>query len=209
MIHQAFNARRPSSYRTMMLAIAFMPPLLALTLDVPLVAAAGPKKAISEGDKAPDFELPIQGQDAYVTLSELVKDGPVAVIVLRGYPGYQCGICNRQVGSMVNRAKALGTAVGNKPNRVVLVYPGPEQGLDRYAKEFLGARDLPEPLVMVRDQAMEMISEWGLRWDAPRETAYPAAYVIGPGRRVKWAMVSDSHAGRATVEEILSALKQL
>ena len=183
--------------------------VLGISLAAPQIKAAGPKNPIALGDKTPDFELPIQGQDAYLTLSDLVKDGPVAVIVLRGFPGYQCGVCTRQVGSFVNRAKALAKAVDNKPNRVVLVYPGDEKGLDRHAKQFLGSRRMPDPLVMVRDPGMEMITEWGLRWDAHRETAYPAAYLIGPGRRVKWAKVSDSHSGRASVEEILKAIKNL
>lgn len=195
--------------------------LLIQTLSILLIAcgslattlawAAENGQPLEVGDKAPDFELPVQGQDAYLSLSDLIADGPVVVIVLRGFPGYQCPICTRQVGSLANRAKTLATALGGKPNRVVLVYPGAETGLelDRRAKQFFGSRRLPEPLVVVRDPGMEMITEWGLRWDAPRETAYPSAYLIGPGRRVKWAKVSDSHGGRAKVEEILNAIKRL
>ena len=91
----------------------------------------------------------------------------------------------------------------------MLVYPGEEQGLERQAKSFLGARRLPDPLVLVRDPGMEMIQSWGLRWNAARETAYPAAYLIGAGSRVKWAKVSDSHGGRASVEEVLQAIRKL
>ncbi|WP_198953689.1 redoxin domain-containing protein [Rhodopirellula sp. MGV] len=166
------------------------------------------KEPLAVGDKAPDFELPVQGQDDFATLSELIKDGPVVVVVLRGYPGYQCPLCTRQVSSLVNRAKAIGAATGDQPQRVVLVYPGPENGLERNAKQFLGAKRLPENFVMVRDPDMKMVDEWGLRWNAPRETAYPSTYVIGPGRRVKWCKVSESHAGRSTVEEILKGLRE-
>ncbi|WP_182870415.1 redoxin domain-containing protein [Rhodopirellula sp. JC639] len=175
------------------------------------VLGADPGKPIAVGDKAPDFELPIQGRNDYVTLSQLNADGPVVVVVLRGFPGYQCPICNRQVGAMANRAKTLSSALGDRPGRVVLVYPGEDSDadLERRAKQFLGARRLPESLVLVRDPGMEMITSWGLRWDARRETAYPAAYVIGVGRRVAWSKVSDSHGGRASVEEILRALKNL
>ena len=175
------------------------------------VSAADSGKPLAVGEKAPDFELPLQGQDSYLTLSKLIADGPVVVVVLRGYPGYQCPICSRQVGGLVNRAKTLSRALGEQPNRVVLVYPGEDsnESLDRRAKEFVGSRKLPEPLVMVCDPGMEMITSWGLRWDAPRETAYPSAYVIGASGRVKWAKVSNSHSDRATVEEILKAISNL
>lgn len=167
-------------------------------------------KPLEVGDQAPDFALPVQGKDEYLTLSDLIKEGAVAVVVLRGYPGYQCPICGRQVRSMVNRAGALKSALGEKPNRVVLVYPGEETGkeLEQRAKGFTAARRLPDPIVLVRDPGMEMVKEWGLRWDRRNETAYPAAYLIGPGRRVKWAKVSQSHGGRASVEEILQAVKK-
>ncbi len=175
----------------------------------PSLSAAPFGKPLAVGEKAPDFELQIQGHDDYLTLSELAAEGPVVVVILRGYPGYQCAICNRQVGSMINRAGALSRALGAAANRVVLVYPGNEDGLQRHAKAFMGARRLPEPLVLVRDPGMEMVKSWNLRWSGPRETAYPATYLIGPGRRVKWAKVSDSHAGRASVEEILQAIRKL
>lgn len=174
-------------------------------------SAKDSNQPLDVGDKAPDFDLPIQGKDAYLTLSDLAKEGPVVVIVLRGYPGYQCEICRSQMGSLINRSRRLATALGNQPHRVVLVYPGAGPELERHAKRFIGSRKLPIPLVLVRDPDMEMVSDWGLRWktSGDRETAYPAAYVIGPGRRVKWAKVSKSHSGRVSVEQILKAIKQL
>ncbi len=202
---------RPTRTRIGIALVALLGGLLSGLPSASPVLAANPDKPLAVGDKAPDFELPIQGQNGYVTLSQLNEQGPVVVVVLRGYPGYQCTICKRQVGSIINRTKALAAAMGDRPNRVVLVYPGNESNaeLDRLAKQFIGGRRMPDPLVMVRDPGMEMVKSWGLRWDAPRETAYPAAYVIGAGRRVEWAKVSDSHAGRASVEDILKALKNL
>ncbi|TWT91260.1 redoxin family protein [Stieleria varia] len=160
---------------------------------------------LADGDKAPDFELPLVGSDDYLTLKDAIADGPAVVIVLRGYPGYQCPLCSKQVSSIANRAKAL----GQQAKRVILVYPGEATLLERHAEEFVGSRSLPEPLVMVRDPGMRMIESWGLRWDAPRETAYPATYVIQKNGRVAWSKVSKSHAGRSTVDEILAALKKL
>ena len=69
--------------------------------------------------------------------------------------------------------------------------------------------DLPEPLVMVRDRGHEDGRKWGLRWNAPKETAYPATYIVDRHGRIRWKKVSQSHAGRSTVEEILKELRKL
>lgn len=183
--------------------------LLAITAVCLLTSAAVGREPLAVGDKAPDFELPVQGHDDYVSLSEVVSDGPVVVVVLRGYPGYQCPICTRQVSALINRSRSLSAALGDQPHRVILVYPGDVADLEQRAQQFLGAKRIPETLTLVRDPGMEMITSWGLRWNAPRETAYPSTYLIGPGSRVKWAKVSQSHSGRATVEEILQAIKKL
>lgn len=162
-----------------------------------------PRPAI--GERAVDFELPIVGQKSFLTLSDEYKEGPVVVIVLRGYPGYQCPLCNRQVSSLANRARVL----GEEAHKVILVYPGETSGLDRRAEQFMGSRRLPEPLVIVRDDGMKMVKEWGLRWDAINETAYPATFVVDQNGRIAWKKVSDSHAGRSTTEEILKELRKL
>ena len=162
-------------------------------------------KQLEIGDKAVDFDLPVVGGDGYVKLSDHYKKGPVVVVVLRGYPGYQCPLCSRQLGAMANRAKTL----AKETQKVILVYPGEASLLEDHADDFMGSRSLPDPLVIVRDEGMEMVDSWGLRWRAPNETAYPAAYVIDGNGRVTWKKVSDSHAGRSSVEEILKELRKL
>src|SRR5690349_15766322 len=48
-------------------------------------------------DKARDFKLKrLDGE--LIQLSALFKQGPVVMLMLRGWVGYQCPICNRQVG---------------------------------------------------------------------------------------------------------------
>jgi peroxiredoxin len=162
-------------------------------------------KQLEVGDRAIDFDLPVVGGEEYLTLRDEFKEGPVVVIVLRGYPGYQCPLCSEQVSSIRNRARALASVA----HRVILVYPGQGTRLQRQAKQFMGSRSLPDPLVIVRDQEMKMVTEWGLRWDTPRETAYPAAYIIDRNGRVRWLKVSDNHAGRASVDEIVRELRKL
>jgi peroxiredoxin len=163
--------------------------------------AAEPPKV---GEQATDFTLPavagqIQGE---VKLSEMTERGPVALIVLRGFPGYQCGICSRQVSGLVSSAEKLAAA----GVQVLMVYPGPAEGLDRRAEEFLKGATLPAGFTMVIDPDYQFVNQYGLRWDAPRETAYPSTFVINKDRRVVYAQVSKTHGGRAEPKEILGAV---
>src|SRR5262245_18424321 len=48
------------------------------------------------GDKAPDFIL-MTRDDQTARPSELTFQGNVVLVVLRGWPGYQCPTCDRQV----------------------------------------------------------------------------------------------------------------
>ncbi len=162
-------------------------------------------KQLEVGDRAIEFDLPVVGGEDYLSLREQYKQGPVVVVVLRGYPGYQCLLCSRQVASLSNRAGTL----AKHAQKVILVYPGPATALEQHAEQFMGSRSLPQPLVIVRDEGMEMVTQWGLRWDALNETAYPATFVIDRNGRVRWSKVSHSHAGRSTVEEILKELRKL
>lgn len=164
---------------------------------------AGQAKTVV-GAQAKDFQLQavagsLQGD---VRLSELVKDGPVALVVLRGYPGYQCGICSRQVGEFVANAKAF----AGKNAKVVMIYPGPDNGLEARAKAFLKGSNLPEPLSLLLDPGYEFTNAYGLRWNAPRETAYPSTFVIGPDGVIAYAKVSKGHGGRVSVKEVLANL---
>lgn len=170
-----------------------------------LSAKEGPTGAPAVGDSAVDFTLPIVGSEADLKLSDEIAKGPVVVVVLRGFPGYQCPLCSRQVGAIASRAKTIAT----KASRVILVYPGPATSLDKHAEQFIGSRTLPEPIVMVRDPDMKMVDAWGLRWKAPRETAYPATFVIDGDGKIVWEKVSDSHAGRSTAEDMIGALRKI
>ena len=50
---------------------------------------------------------------------------------------------------------------------------------------------------------------YGLRWDAPDETAYPATFVIDRGGAVRFAQVSLGHDGRALATDVLKALDRI
>ena len=155
------------------------------------------------GDKAPDFSLPSLAGES-VRLSEITEKGPVALVVLRGYPGYQCPICNRQVQEFLRSARGFSEARA----QVLLVYPGPDEDLVSRAREFASDKQFPQNFRLLLDPGYTFTNLYGLRWDAPRETAYPSTFLIDRDGAIFFAKISDSHGGRTTAAEVLDALKQ-
>lgn len=162
-------------------------------------AVASKKPAVS--DIAPDFELDaINGQK--IKLSEMTDKGPVVLIMLRGFPGYQCPICTVQVGQLMGKAKEFAHAKAN----VLLVYPGPAQGLKAHAAEFVQGKDIPQNFHLLLDPDFSFTNLYGLRWNAKNETSYPSTFVLDKTRKVLFAKISHEHGDRAKVEDVLAAL---
>jgi thioredoxin-dependent peroxiredoxin len=170
--------------------------LLVLAVAVPLTAAPP-----SVGEKAPDFTLSTP-EGKSVRLSEAMSKGPVVLVVLRGYPGYQCPFCNRQVQDFIQKSQGFADAGA----RVVLVYPGPPQDLEARANEFLADKKLPDNIELVLDPGYDFTNKYGLRWDAPRETAYPSTFLIDSKGVIFFSKVVKEHGGRTTAAEIIDAL---
>jgi thioredoxin-dependent peroxiredoxin len=155
------------------------------------------------GDKAPDFVLEtLQGKK--IRMYEGASDKPIVLVVLRGYPGYQCPLCNRQAQDFIQNGAALEGAAG----RVVLVYPGPSAGLKARAEEFLSGKSFPKNFDLVLDPGYEFTTLYDLRWNAPRETAYPSTFIIDPRGVVIFSHISKSHGGRVKAADILAALRK-
>jgi peroxiredoxin len=151
------------------------------------------------GDKAPDFQLSnVEGK--LVRLSEVIPLGPVVLVVLRGYPGYQCPYCNRQDFTLKSPAFA---AVGAL---IVMVYPGPTQDLGSRATEFMTGKSLPENFVMLLDPGYKFTNQYGLRWDEPNETAYPSTFVLDRHGVVVFSKSVKEHGARTTAAEVLDVL---
>ena len=191
------------------MSVAVLSASLLLIVLIPMASCShaqdSTKDSVEIGQRAPDFELPVVCENRFLNLRDEYRQGPVVVIVLRGYPGYQCPLCKSQFNAVVNRAKALEAETG----RVVLVYPGKTEQLAKQAERFLGSRRLPDPVTLVRDDDLQMVNDWGLRWNKRGQTAYPATFVIDKNGRIAWKKVSTSYAGRSTVEEILRELRKL
>lgn len=160
------------------------------------------------GQIVDDFTLSnLQGES--VALSGLLEKGPVVWVMLRGFPGYQCPICSRQVASLVSSAQQL----RQQGASVVMVYPGPRSGdqwtLQDKAREFQEGTTLPEGFHFLIDEDYHVTDLYGLRWEAERETAYPTTLLLDSDGKVVYSKVSKTHGGRANVEDILDALKKI
>ena len=161
-------------------------------------------QALALGETAPDFTLSTPDQTPF-HLAKQLEEGPVVLLALRGWPGYQCPICTRQVGAFVAQADALEAAGAH----VVLVYPGPAEQLVEHAKEFVSDTTLPANFSFVIDSDFGFTNRYGLRWDETRETAYPSTFVIDTQGIVRFAKVSQSHEGRAKMADVLTALGEV
>ena len=164
-------------------------------------AATEPPKV---GEKAPDFTLSaIDGTK--VTLATELKAGPVVLIMGRGWVGYQCPFCNQQFGDFLKNEAALKAAGA----RVIWVYPGPTEDVQKRAEEFAAGRVFPSNFRFVLDPNYAFTVAYGLRWIGPQETAYPATFVIDSSSTVRYTLVSHSHGGRATAADVLMTLATL
>ena len=171
-----------------------------------LAATSGPLDAASPavGTPAPAFAL-VATDGTPATLDALVADGPAVVVVLRGWPGYQCPLCTKQVAAF--RAKADVFRAAKLP--VLMIYPGPADRLDAHAAEFLQDAPLPAGFRLATDPDFALTNAYGLRWDQAGETAHPATFLVDRGRVVRFAKVGTGHGDRARPEDVLAAARQL
>ena len=175
------------------------PLLLSLVCLAGNVLAAGKPPAV--GDTAADFTLP-QLDGSPLSLADLRKKGPVVLIVLRGYPGYQCPVCNAQAGEFLAQATKFAAAKA----QVVFVYPGNPDRRREHAAEFLAKKTLPAGFSFTIDPGQKFVESYALRWEQPGETAYPATFVIDEAGKIRFAQISQTHGGRAKAAAVLAAL---
>jgi peroxiredoxin len=161
--------------------------------------------ALKVGATVTDVELQPLESDETIKLSELTAEGPVVLVVLRGWPGYQCPICFRQMGELLRQADTI-QELGAK---VVLVYPGPADNLSEHAKDFLKSTELPAPFLFVVDPDYALTNTYQLRWDEPRETAYPSTFVLDLDRVIKFRKISFSHGDRAKTDDVIEVLRTM
>ena len=127
--------------------------------------------------------------------------------MLRGWPGYQCPICDRQVQDFI--ASAARFAEGKA--QIIFVYPGPADDLKAHAQEFKEwkGKQWPKEFLYVLDPNYTMVNAYGLRWDAPRETAYPSTFVLDSRGTVRFAKISGGHGDRPKAADVIAEAKKL
>ena len=175
---------------------------VVLSATAALPAAGSPKV----GDVAPAFTLSsLDG--GQVPLADLTAKNSVILVVLRGWPGYQCPICDRQVNDFITAAGAFAEA----RTTVVFVYPGPADELKARAAEFKTwkGREWPKDFLYLLDPDYAFTNAYGLRWEAPKETAYPSTFIIDGRGLVRFAKVSHSHGDRPKAAEIVVELQKI
>lgn len=171
--------------------------LVALAIGLFSARAATPPQV---GDAAPEFTLNTLDGKA-VVLKDLTAKQRVVLVVLRGWPGYQCPVCTKQVHDFVAKADEFkGQAT------VLMIYPGPAEKLKEHAEEFLKNKGWPKEFQFVTDPDYTFTKAYGLRWDAPGETAYPSTFIVDMGGKIRFAKVSKDHGGRASAEEVVKTL---
>lgn len=156
------------------------------------------------GEKAPDFTL-TSLDGAKVRLSDEVATGPVALVVLRGFPTYQCPFCTRQFADYLAHGDDFQAAGAH----VLFVYPGDPEGLNDHAKALVAGRPMPASYKILMDPDYKFTLAYNLRWDAPKETAYPSTFVVDKKGMVVFAKTSHVHADRVATADVLKVLADM
>lgn len=186
-----FRASRLNRTARLVLAVSMLFFGFAAFAQTPAVGAA-----------APDFTLSTPS-GAAIKMSSQEHGKQMVLVVLRGFPGYQCPYCQKQVHDFVEHAADFAA----KKATVLLVYPGPPADLDQHAKEFLAKQtNLPSNVVLVTDPDYKVTNLYGLRWDAPHETAYPSTFVLDKNRTILFEKISHSHGDRISAKDVLDHL---
>jgi peroxiredoxin len=175
------------------------------------------EKSLKVGDKAPDFDLPNANGKA-VRLSELLQHGPVVVAFYRG--GW-CPYCNLELRAL---QKSLAEIEKLGAQLVTISPQTPDSSLSTQQKDELQFQ-------VLSDKHNTVARQFGLVFTLPEEIRsiyksfghdlaarngddrfelpFPATYVIGQDRIIRFAFANADYTKRAEPADILAVLREL
>lgn len=182
-----------------------------------LVAESGVlDRALNVGDTAPDFTLP-SAVETNVTLSELLKDGPV---VMTWYRGEWCPYCNiyledlqmhadefKEAGAQIVAISPEKVDNGMKlADRMALKYHVLSDEGSKVAEEYGVVYTLPPKIAEYYQNAFDL---HGVNNDDSNVLPLSASYIIGQDGTIKFAYLNPDYRERAETELLLQIVKKL
>ena len=61
-------------------------------------------------------------------------------------------------------------------------------------------------MVLVTDPDYSVTNLYGLRWDAPNETAYPSTFIVDKKGMIAFEKISHTHGDRTSAQDALDHL---
>ena len=111
---------RPARVRINSTVLFVLSVIWVLSVGAPAFAKTPPA-----GDKAPDFTLSTPSGKA-VRMSGMQQGHDLVLVVLRGFPGYQCPYCMKQVHDFVEHASAFAEKNTHGDVKTALRYQHPD-----------------------------------------------------------------------------------
>lgn len=176
------------------------------------MANAAHVKGLSIGDKAPEFTLP-NALGEKITLSEILKSGPV---VLKFYRGQWCPTCNldlRAIQQHLPQIKDYGASV------LAISPQSPDNALSiaqKNALEFEVLSDVDQKVIQAYNLQHDPGEEYRqvrdlseLNGNGAKTLPVPATFIINQDQIIEAAHVKANYQIRMTPEEILKSLERM
>lgn len=190
--------------------------LLIMTVSSTLAFSQSPNQGLRVGDKAPDFTLKNQSGNN-VTLSELLKKGPV---VVSWYRGGWCPYCNLALKGLSDRVDQIAK---ENATLVALTPELPDKSLSTSEKnhlKFSVLSDINNEVARKYDLVFKLDNQTATTYEnkfglsnyngnTSAELPIPATYIIDRQGIIRYAYVNPDYKQRANPNEIVMKLKEL
>lgn len=182
-----------------------------------LIASSAASQALQEGEQAPDFTLP-DARGRSVTLSHLLKQGPVVIIFYRGAWCPYCNLTVRAYQAALPRLQELGTSL------IAISPQTPDQSLSMAERNELAFAVLSDAgnqvarqfgLVFTVDEAVRAVYQQvgadlpayngNERWELP----IPGTFLLDQAGMVRLAFVDPNFTHRLDPSLVTAQIEKL